>query len=63
MCLSPSLDEYRRGKTEKVDCNEITDEFASKKTRKMSFILECYSAYTRKSWIYCFNRIVSFEHK
>jgi len=53
VCPSPSLDEYRRGKTEKADCNEITDEFASKKAHKVSFSLECYSTYTRKGWILC----------
>ena len=64
VCPSSSLDGYRRGKTEKADCNEITDEFASKKARKVSFLLECYSTYTQKGWIYwCVNEIVSFEHK
>jgi len=49
---SPSLDKYRRGEREKADFKDITDEFASIKTWKVLFLLECYSTYTRKSWIY-----------
>jgi len=61
---SPSLDKYRRGETEKADFKETTDQFASIKTQKVLSLLECYSAYTRKGWIYWrFNGIVPFEHK
>jgi len=49
---SSSLDNYRRDETEKADFKEIADEFASIKTRKVLFLLDCHRAYTRKGWIY-----------
>jgi len=41
-----------RDKPEKADFKEIADEFASIKAREVLFLLECYSTYTRKGWIY-----------
>jgi len=51
-------------KKRKLTLREITDEFASITTWKVLLLLECYSIYPGKGWIYwCFNWIVSFEHK